>query len=292
MYVIAGVTGHTGRAAAETLISHGEKVRVVVRDAKQGEPWKQRGAEVAVASLADTAALVTALAGAKGVYLLVPPRYDADDLLAAHRGLVEAMAQAVRKSGVPHVTALSSMGAELAEGTGPIRSLHHMEAALGKAAKNITFIRPGYFFENFAPLLSAVQGGTLPTFLTAGRAIPMAATADVGRVAAEMLLEPANGTRLVELGTAGGRSPEDVARELATIVGREVAVQAGPLDGIVPTFTSMGMSRGVAELFREMIGAINSGRVKHQGSPAVQRFGQLGPADVLRPLFAGAPSHA
>src|SRR5213595_1016430 len=121
MYVIAGVTGRTGRAAAETLISHGEKVRVVVRDGKQGESWKQRGADVAVASLADTAALVTALAGAKGAYLLVPPRYDADDLLAAHRGLVEAMAQAVRKSGVPHVTALSSMGAELAEGTGPIR---------------------------------------------------------------------------------------------------------------------------------------------------------------------------
>src|SRR5262249_48156615 len=95
------------------------------------------------------AALATALSGAKGAYLLVPPRYDADDLLAAQRGLVEAMAQAVRKSGVPHVTVLSSMGAELADGTGPVRSLHHMEAALQKAAKNVTFIRAGYFFENF-----------------------------------------------------------------------------------------------------------------------------------------------
>src|SRR5438046_9512437 len=125
MYVIAGVTGHTGRGVAETLLAQREKLRVIVRNAQQGEAWKQRGAEVTVAQLGDATAVAKALGGAKGAYLLVPPRYDADDMLGAQRPVIDALAEAVRKSGVPHVVLLSSLGAELNEGTGPIKGLHY-----------------------------------------------------------------------------------------------------------------------------------------------------------------------
>ena len=50
-YVIAGVSGNTGSVAAAALLDAGAKVRVVVRDAAKGAPWKARGAEVAVADL-------------------------------------------------------------------------------------------------------------------------------------------------------------------------------------------------------------------------------------------------
>jgi len=292
MYVVAGVTGHTGKAAAETLLAHKQKLRVIVRDAKRGEPWKAQGAEVAVASLADAAQLTQALSGAQGAYLLVPPNYETDDLLAAHRAVVEAMSQAVRKSGLPHLVLLSSVGAELAEGTGPVRSLHHAEVTLAKAAKNATFLRPGYYFENFAPVLPATQGGVLPTFLVPGKPIPMAATADVGRVATECLLEPATGTRVVELAHAPDHTPEDIATALSEILGRTITLQPGPLDGVVPAFTGMGIPKSTAELFREMINALNTGRMRHQGAPAIRRFCTLGPADVLRGLLAATPTHA
>jgi len=292
MFAIAGVSGHTGRAAAEALLGNRQPLRVIVRDAKQGEPWKARGAEVEVASLGDAAQLTPALAGVQGAYLLLPPQYGAEDLLAVQRAIVEAMSQAVRKSGVAHVVMLSSVGAELAEGTGPVRSLHHAEAALTKAAKNITFLRPGYFFENFAPVLPATQGGALPTFLAPGKHIPMAATADVGRIAAECLLEPATGTRVVEIAHSPDHSVEDIAAAIGEILGRTITLQPGPLDAVVPTFTSMGMTKGTAELFREMISALNSGRMRHQGPPALRRFGQLGPLEVMRSLLAATPTHA
>ena len=292
MYVVAGVTGQTGRATAETLLAHGSKVRVIVRDAKQGEAWKSRGAEVAVASLGDVAQLAAALTGVQGAYLLVPPRYDADDVLTAQRALGEAMAQAVRKSGVPHVVILSSVGAELPEGNGPIAGLHHLERVMGKAAKNLTVLRPGYFFENFAPVLPATQNGVLPTFLTPGHALPMNGTRDVGRVAAEALLEPASGSRLIELAHARPHTPEDVARELSAVLGRPLSVQAGPSEAIVPALTGMGLSRGAAELLREVIGALNQGRIRHHGPPAIRRFAEMGAGDALRPLLAAAPSHA
>lgn len=292
MYVVAGVTGHTGRGVAETLLAQGASIRVIVRDAKQGEAWKQRGAEVAVAELGDAAGMAKALAGAKGAYLLVPPRYDVEDMLAAHRSLINALAEAVRRSGVPHVVLLSSLGAELSEGTGPIVSLHYAERTLGAATRNITFLRCGYFFENLAPVLPATQGGVLPTFLTPGHSLPMVATADIGRVAAELLLDPASGTRVVELTAARDWSPNDIASELSRILGRTITPQFAPLDAVVPAFTGMGMRRGVAELFREMIDALNQGVIHSQSPPALRRHGQLGAGDALKGFLAQATSHA
>ncbi len=57
MYVVAGVSGNTGKVVAETLLAQKQPVRVIVRSAEKGEEWKARGAEVAVAELDDVAAL-------------------------------------------------------------------------------------------------------------------------------------------------------------------------------------------------------------------------------------------
>jgi uncharacterized protein YbjT (DUF2867 family) len=286
MFVVAGVTGQTGRITAETLLAKGEKVRVIVRKAEQGEPWRAKGAEVAIASLDDATALAKAFTGATGVYVLVPGRYDTDDMLAAQVPVIDALAEAVRKSGVPHVVLLSSVGAELAEGTGPIRTLHRAERVLGQASKNITFLRAAYFIENHASVLAATAGGVLPTFLVADRAIDMVATVDIGRTAAELLLDPATGSRVVELTGRRQWSPNDVAAALTTILGRPVVAQFAPAEYIVPALTSTGMPKDVAELFHEMIGGINSGAIRPHGTQVVRRFGSLTPADVLPAMLA------
>lgn len=61
MYVIAGVSGNTGSVVAPTLLAAKQPVRVLVRDAAKGEPWRAQGAEVVVADIADQAALTRAL---------------------------------------------------------------------------------------------------------------------------------------------------------------------------------------------------------------------------------------
>lgn len=38
MFVISGVSGNTGSIVADALLEQGKKVRVIVRDAKKGEP--------------------------------------------------------------------------------------------------------------------------------------------------------------------------------------------------------------------------------------------------------------
>ncbi|HTY43365.1 MAG TPA: NmrA family NAD(P)-binding protein [Thermoanaerobaculia bacterium] len=285
MFVVLGASGHTGRAAALALLAQGRKVRVLVRDPKKGQEWKDRGAEVAVADLGDAAAIAKAFEGARGAYLLVPPQYGADDLLAAQKPLVEALAAAVRRSGIPHVVLLSSIGAQHPEGTGPIRTLHAAEGAIRAAAKNLTILRAAYFLENAAPVLDEVRRGVLPTFLTPGRPVPMVATADIGRVAAEALLEAAPGTTILELSGPRDYAPEDLAAALSGKLGREVRVQALPIEAVEPAFVAMGMPAGVARLFREMYAGVNAGLVAWEGPPAHARRGRLGPAEVLGPML-------
>ena len=286
MYVVTGVSGHTGSAAADALLGRGERVRVVVRDASKGEAWKKRGAEVAVADLADVGAMSRALSGADGAYLLVPPQYAAEDLIAAQKPVAEALAAAIRKSGLPHVVFLSSIGAQHATGTGPIRSLHSSEDVIGRAAPNVTILRAAYFFENAVPVLGEAKAhGVLPSFLTPGRAVPMVATKDIGRAAAEALLDPPKGRRVIELSGPREFTPEDVAAAVGRLLGREVRVQGVPLEAVVPAMTAAGMTAGTAALMQEMYAGVNSGRVDFEGGAAIRKRGTLGPEDALRPAI-------
>lgn len=286
MHVIAGVSGQTGRAAAESLLERGRRIRVLVRDEEKGEAWRARGAEVAVASLDDPAALARALTGAEGAYLLVPPVYHVPDILAAQRIRAERIAEAVRASRIPHVVLLSSTAAHLPAGTGLIRILHAAERAIRPAAKNLTILRPAYFLENWAPVLGeAREKGVLPTFLTPGRPIPTIATGDVGRAAGRALTDPANGTRVVELAGPRDLTPEDVAAALGDILGREVRVLGLPIEAAIPTMTSMGMTEEAGALYAEMIAGLNAGRVDFEGPRTPGWQGVTGPAGVFGPML-------
>src|SRR5688572_22031226 len=131
MFVIAGVSGHTGSVVANTLLAAGKPVRVIVRDAAKGEPWKAKGADVAVAQLDDRASLAAALKGATGAYLLSPPfGWTETNLPAGRKRFADAIVGAVNDATPGHVVFLSSIGAQHTSGTGPIQYLQPIEQGL------------------------------------------------------------------------------------------------------------------------------------------------------------------
>jgi len=286
MYVVAGVTGQTGRAVAESLLKQGNPVTVVVRTEEKGEAWREKGAKVAVAALEDVPALRGALANAEGAYLLVPPIYGAARFLEDQRRTADALAKAVAESGIPHVVFLSSIGAQLLSGTGPILSVRYGESVLTPVARNLTLLRPAYFIENWAPVLGAArENGVLPTFLTPQRKIPMIATKDIGRIAAESLVNPARGRQVLELAGPEEYGPEDIARVLGSLLRRDVRVDYAPLNAVVPTFTSLGFSEDLARLMEEMYAGINSGHIAYEKKGAEFRRGTVSAIEVLRGLL-------
>lgn len=289
MYVIAGVTGNTGRVAAEALLARGEKVRVIVRDAQKGEAFAAKGAEVAVADLGDVAALSAALAGAKGAYLLLPPNFVVTDFGAYQDQLSDALAAAVAAAKVPHVVLLSSVGADVPAGTGPIAGLHRAEAKLSKIPGTVaTFIRAGYFVENLGGSLGALAHGILPTFFAADFPITMIATQDIGALAATLLIEGATTTSAVQLGgtPTGGTTFEDVADAIGRITGKRPQVVVNPVAAMSEALQGFGVPKTMADLYQEMTSAMLNGTIKYQ--PGLRTLPMTTPIDTVLRGFLGA----
>jgi uncharacterized protein YbjT (DUF2867 family) len=268
MFVVAGVSGHTGKVVADTLLAQKKPVRVVVRDAAKGEEWKRRGADVAIAELDDVEGLTKALRGAEGAYLLLPPQMGSTDSRADNARRTRALVSAVEASGVRHVVLLSSIAAHRASGTGPIVSLHDAEAALRNVKADVTFVRAAYFMENWATSLYALEQGALPTFLRAEGRVPMVATHDIGTTAAKALVEGGHGKSVIELSGPKDYTPTEVAEALARVTNKPIALQVGPEDAMIGALTGAGLNAHWAGLYKEMTHGLNTGHVTWEGGAA------------------------
>jgi uncharacterized protein YbjT (DUF2867 family) len=145
-------------------------------------------------------------------------------------------------------------------GTGPIKSLYHAEALL----------------ENWGMVLPVAQkDGLLPSFIAAARKTPTVATADIGRAVAQALLDGPRGRRVIELSGPTDPTPNDVAAACSRLFDRQVGVQEAPIAAVVPTFTSFGLSPGMAALYQEMYQGIADGKVAWEGGAAEAKRGTV-----------------
>jgi len=263
MYAIAGATGNTGRVAAEKLLASGEKVRVIGRDTSRLARLVQKGAEAFAADLTDAEGLARAFAGARAAYVLVPPNSTSADVRAYQERVSDALAAALEKASVPYAVALSSVGADKAEKTGPVVGLHNLEQKLnGLANLNALYLRAGYFMENLLPQVAVIQNfGFIAGPLRSDLRVPMIATRDIGGAAAELL-------RRLDF---TGKEPRELLgqrdltySEVASIIGKatarpNLAYRQLPAQQLKPALMQMGMSSNMADLLLEMAEALNSG---------------------------------
>ena len=238
----------------------------------------------AVASLKDVPAMRKALEDASGLSLLVPPNSGATAWLSEQRQRIDQAANALKASGIPHVVFLSSLGAHIAKGTGPIQAARSGEQALGAVAKHLTILRPCYFMDNWAPGAGMAKGqGILPTFIAPTAKVPMISTQDIGRVGAEQLMAGGKGKQVIELAGPEEYSPNDVAVALGQILEKSVSAQHAPLSAVVPTFTSFGFSDEAAKLFEEMYTSFSTGAIGYERPASLVR-GTVTIAAALRSM--------
>lgn len=192
MFVLLGSNGQITSQLARLLLKAKYPVRVVGRNAEALASLQHAGAQVAVGELTDAAFLARAFAGAQAVYTMTPPCYGEPDMHAAQARIGTAVAQALRQAKVPRVVNLSSIGAELHAGTGPIEALAAQERRLDAIGHiDLLHLRPGFFMDNLlqsaAPIAAA---GVLPGMEAADATIPMVATRDIAAVVARELTTP------------------------------------------------------------------------------------------------------
>ena len=270
MYVIAGATGRVGSTAARQLLSAGAEVRVLVRRRADADDWEAQGAGARLVSLNDRSTLTEALTGCTGFFALLPFDLTVDDLDEHADRLVESIAGAVADADVPHVVLLSSGGADLVEGTGPITGLHLMEAALKSTGTVLSALRSGHFQEKLADVLdTARESGIYPVFAgSADVPIPMVATADLGAVAASILQSPPSRSEAIDvLGPA--YSERAVAAVLGRALGRELTIELIPEEAWADVLTEAGFRSHIAASLAELYRADQQGLLAPRGDRRV-----------------------
>jgi uncharacterized protein YbjT (DUF2867 family) len=271
-YVVAGATGHVGSMVAQTLLDSGRKVRVLVRDTHKAERWKKRGAHVGQVDLSNVHDMLNGLRGTEAAFLILP---NLPPNTTGARGkakkMIDAMVHAVSGTDVKHVVFVSSMGAQHAEGTGPVVLLHDAEQEFRTLKTPVTFLRSCYFIENWMPALPDAKEGLLNTFLPAGTKWPQVATHDVGQAAAKLVLEHPKAHRVVELSGPEDVSPSDVAAVLSKLLETEVEPLEEPLDQVAEAFHGMGFSPELAQMYQQLYQGIASKKLAFEHPESVIR---------------------
>jgi uncharacterized protein YbjT (DUF2867 family) len=266
MYVITGATGNTGSVVAEKLLASGAKVRVIGRDAKRLERFKQRGAEAFVADATDAGALTKAFSGAKAAYAMIPPNIGAPNVRAYQEQVSDALVSAILKNGLKHAVVLSSFGADKPEKTGPVVGLHSLEEKLnGIPGLNALYLRAGYFMENILPQVGVIQSfGDMAGPVNGDLPLPMIATRDIGAVAAHALLKlDFDGKRSRELQGAADVSYVEIAKIVGVAIGKpDLSYKQLAAEQLRPALLQMGMSSDMADLLLRMADALNSGYMR------------------------------
>ena len=284
MFAVAGVSGHTGAATAEALLKQGQKVRVLVRDAAQGEPWLRRHAEVAVVDLHDADQMAAAVKGLSGAYLLLPPVPADQDVLLVQGTMLSQFVKALKRSTLKHLTFLSSAGAQHPAGTGPVLALHRAEKALAGIVPSVTFLRPSYFLENWgAQLLQSLETGTLTHFGHVHPKFNQVCARDIGEAAAKVMIDSVPGTRVVEVTGREPWSVEDLAIAFASLLGQPIKAVELPVESAKDALEKAGMIPSTAALYAELYHGLTRGLFQFAHAHQIVR-GTTTLIDALKPL--------
>ena len=259
MYVILGATGHTGSIVANFLLSKGQKVRVIGRDPGRLQRFVDKGAEAFTADMSDAAALTKAFSGARAAYLLLPPAKSPEE----QERDSDAIAKAVKESGLRYAVHLSSYGAQVAEGAGPVSGLHSSEQKLNAISDlNVLHLRAAHFMENNLAAIGMIHHmGIFGNALLPDVKLPMVATRDVGNYAAQRLLDlDFSGEQTREVLGERDLSMTETTAVIARGIGKpDLRYQQFPYDQVQQVLIQLGVPPKGAAMYIEMYKAINAG---------------------------------
>jgi NAD(P)H dehydrogenase (quinone) len=284
VFAVTGITGNVGGEVARNLLAAGQPVRGVVRDIGKGETWAKQGCDLVEADINNAAALREALKGVDGVFVLVPPNFDPSPDFREARATATALRSALDEARPGRVVYLSTIGAQASRSN--LLTQHSMiEQALGGLSMPITFLRPAWFMENSMwDIGPATRTGLIASFLQPlDKPVPMVATADIGRVAADLLQETWSCRRVVELEGPRRVTPNEIATTFADLLGRPVKVEAVPRETWESLFKSQGMKNPMPRI--EMLNGFNEGWIEFESGEAGSRKAKVELRAVLQKLI-------
>lgn len=219
--------------------------------------------------------------------MLVPPSFDPSPDFAEARTIGAVLKSALEAARPGRVVYLSTIGAQ-AKQSNLLTQHTIIEQTLAQLSMPITFLRPAWFLENFSwDVVGARENGAISSFLEPlDKPFPMVATADIGRVAAELLQNEQNCRRVIELEGPRRLTPLEVAETFADLLGRFVKAEAVPRNRWEELFRSQGMKNPMPRI--RMLDGFNEGWIEFESGEARSQKGIVSLKAVLQTLIERA----
>ncbi|GGA98382.1 NAD(P)H-binding protein [Puia dinghuensis] len=266
-YVLLGSLGNITKPLATQLIKAGHNITIVSSHADRKPAIEALGATAAIGSIEDIAFLTSTFKGADAIYAMIPPKWDAKEWKQWIGGIGKKYAEAIKAAGVKKVVNLSSMGADLPDGVGPVSGLHLAEEALNAlSGVDIRHLRAGFFYTNLYSNIGMIkQGGIYGNNYGADVPLTLVHPRDIAAVAAEELLSLAFQGSSVRYVASDERTSKDIAAVIGAAVGkpglpyvefgdedtRKGLLGAGLSEEVVRNYTEMGVAARTGLMFAD-----------------------------------------
>lgn len=251
---VSGSLGNISKPLATQLIAAGHQVTIISSNPGKVKDIEALGAKAAIGSITDVDFLTETFSGADAVYTMVPPNFAATNYRQYVGDAGKNYAEALKRAGIKHVVNLSSIGADIDGGTGPISGMHDAEIALNSLeGVAIKHIRPGFFYTNFYSNIPMINQGFLGSNYSGETKLLMTHPQDIADIAAEELQNTFTG-KSVRYAASDERSLTEVVKVLGAALGKpelhwieftdeqayEGMIQGGLPPEIARNFTEMG----------------------------------------------------
>ncbi|TLV02730.1 NAD(P)H-binding protein [Dyadobacter luticola] len=294
-YIITGSLGNISLPVTKNLIAAGHNVTVISSNPDKKSEIEALGAHAAIGSATDSDFVNNTFKNAEVAYLMIPSSFALTDYENFQLEVADVYIEALKDSNIQHVVLLSSLGAHLREGAGPIDALGYLEEKLlAFPDLNVKFLRPSYFFSNlfaFGPMI--LQAGIAGSnFGDTDEKLVLTHTDHIAEVATQTLLDLFTGKSVTNIAN-DERHPTEIAAILGKALGKENTPWIPFSDEQAHEgLLGAGLNESFASLYTEMGQALRNGKMQEEywkNRPAT--LGSYKLEDFAKD-FTGAFAHA
>ncbi|MEO6286773.1 MAG: NAD(P)H-binding protein [Dyadobacter sp.] len=266
-YIITGSLGNISLPVTKNLVNAEHDVTVISSSTDKKSEIEALGAHAAIGSVEDVTFLKSVFKNADVAYLMVPSSFAIEDYIKFQHQVADNYIEALKGSSIKHVVLLSSIGAHLRKGAGPIDALGYLEEKLlALPGLNLSFLRPSYFFTNLYSQAGLIENAGIAggNFGDTDEKLVLVHTSDISKVASEQLLNLFTGNRITYI-SSDERHPSEIAAILGKALGKENIpwvpfTDAQSLEGML----GAGLNQGFADAYVAMGQSIRSGKLQEE----------------------------
>lgn len=264
-YAITGGAGHISKPLVQQLLAAGHTVTALGRSEANLAPLTSLGATAAIGSVEDEAFVTSAFAGADAVYLMIPPKGDAQDWYAWQQQIAQLYVNAVKANQIKKVVVLSSIGAHMRRGAGPIDGVAYLETLLDAETDiDAVYLRPSYFYYNLFSMIPLLKNAGIlgSNFGGTDEKLVLVDTSDIADVAAATLLDLSFSGKRVQYISSSEHTTAEIAEVLSQAVGKPAPWVVFPDEQTEQAMLGMGLPATIAQGYTQMGKSLRQGLIQ------------------------------